>query len=348
MGAGGVQWVPDLQVLANTCAVSGGLVFVSAIREGVLHAIDEETGKPQWTHTDWSWISGVLVGADELYLGNSCGDLIVLAKDTGETVRVVVHPPSLETMREEKVPILVFQKEPQAVGFSNPSLFTTGNEGKVGMRTSYLVSLTDFKVTINPGATPGQQAARDVTLSREERDVQEVVRDYVKRRMPPVPLIEREKAVVEEVKELFFRAKKDDPEAIESLKQMLEGNQTDLHALMAAEMVGRWKPERKFMPHLIEGYKPNLIPEAVSSYCRAFAAIGDPTPIPVLIARLPETPGDNPSEKAKLGQYEPVAEALESLSGQSFGFDRERWNAWWQSSKEKILQGLEPLPSLSD
>jgi outer membrane protein assembly factor BamB len=66
----------------STAAVADGLVYVADMN-GVLHCLDEKTGKPYWTYDMMApvWASPLVAGG-KVYLGDQDGDVVVLRSGT--------------------------------------------------------------------------------------------------------------------------------------------------------------------------------------------------------------------------------------------------------------------------
>ena len=93
---------------------------------------------------------------------------------------------------------------------------------------------------------------------------------------------------------------------------------------LLAEALGNLEDQRA-IPALEERMRdPNFyaIPEAF----RALIVLGEREAVPLAVARIsPEIQGRNSGL---------IVEALSQVTGQHFGFDRQRWEAWWRANKD--------------
>jgi tetratricopeptide (TPR) repeat protein len=311
--------VRDLNVLASSGVVNGNLLLISNVRDGVLHAIDCRTGQQLWQHLDWARISAPLVLGDRVYVGDSVGDLLVLSKMKGGLLRRVVHPSELESDCFERTPVLSFSDKKDAINFSNPSLFVTVNNGQMICHPSHTVMLSDYRVVLDPPLEIPRSRQRPASLVVYRGDEQK-------------PLTDEEQQIVHEVEEVFVRCQSGDAEALDEFKDMLRFGRSALHAIIAAGFVEKSMPDKQFVPHLTKNLHVNQTLEIRRAYSAAIALIGDPSAIPALFVWLPEAPPhskDPVREWREEAETNPVVEALESLSGQSFGADKGRWQVWW-------------------
>jgi hypothetical protein len=154
-----------------------------------------------------------------------------------------------------------------------------------------------------------------------------------------MPLADEEQQIVHEAEDVFARCQSGDSTALDEFKNMLRFGRSALHAIIAAGLVEKSMPEKQFVPHLTKNLHINHIMEIKRAYSRALAAIGDPSAIPALFVWLPEAPpaSKDPFRPWREAETNPVVEALESLSGESFGADKGRWQLWWHT--REVAQG---------
>ena len=107
-----------------------------------------------------------------------------------------------------------------------------------------------------------------------------------------------------------------------------------MYMIQAVQIIGEFFPERRYVPLIAKQLKPSLISAIMQPACETLARIGDPAAIPALLEVLP---------RKGVVFYDTVAarsvpRALEALTGQSFGDDRGRWEAWWQTTGKKQFE----------
>jgi hypothetical protein len=149
MGGGMNYWLPDLRVLAGTMVLGDGVLFVSNIIDGQLHAIDTAAGKARWTFTDWFPITNPILRGDAVYIGNSAGGLRKLSKTSGELLAAAAPPLSLEPFYAEEYILLTYLREIDSIGFGYPPLFTKESFDHEDQRPfTHMVALHDLRVTV--------------------------------------------------------------------------------------------------------------------------------------------------------------------------------------------------------
>ncbi len=333
LAGGSVYFTRDLDVLATTLSIAGGILYISDIREGILHAIDLESGKTRWKHADWSWISKVFPTASGVYVGNSMGDLSVLSLEDGRILKYVPHPSELETRNQELLPSMSFSEDKGLFTFN---WLVQANDRPTNI-ASYSISLPNYEVALVKKEAPPRSSTdtRDKkplkqaqVKSELDKALDEAVSDFLKSDPYHGPLIDKEIRIFEETKDIFSKCLKNDPDAKKELEKALTFEKYSLlHGLIAAGLVGRLSPDKSYSAILVKMIPETNSFEAKYIYGKALARIGDPSAIPALFPWLLDDFNQSSPEEAA-----PVVEALEALSGKSFGPLRAAWENWWAGS----------------
>jgi hypothetical protein len=210
---------------------------------------------------------------------------------------------------------------------------------------SHTVSLKDYLVTAvkepkrQKASSPVQEKqlpqknapSRDTIPIPLEKALAEAMKDIQVYDPPHGKFSDIEIKISKEVRDVFSKCQENDESAIAELKKMLsiEDHYSALHGMIAAGLVGRLMPDRKFTASMVTGTSLGNVPEFKAIYSNALASIGDPQAIPALFNWLIDEPILNPNDMK--GEIAPTVQALETLSGKSFGPERGPWEIWWFS-----------------
>jgi len=167
------HWMRNLTMLANSMVLDGGVLLVPNLIDGVLHALDKNSGKRLWAFSDWSPISKPLIVGDRIYVGNSFGDLLELSRRDGQLVRTVKYPLQDETSYRERLFFLMHDASKGAINFMDIRQFKTEAELKqLQFRPQHSVMLDNMQMNVPGQDTP--KAARTVeSLIQRIRDLKE-------------------------------------------------------------------------------------------------------------------------------------------------------------------------------
>jgi hypothetical protein len=151
-----LRYYDEYKSLPQSAVFGKDLVLVPNAMDGVLHAVDLNTGRQKWVYTDWTTILPPVLIDDRVYLGNAFGDLRVLSRDTGERIANVPHPLGAEGGYSEKAAPLLLASDRSSIKFAShcvvlssltvvvpePKKIVDASEIRQNDREKALVSLT--------------------------------------------------------------------------------------------------------------------------------------------------------------------------------------------------------------
>jgi len=95
-----------LRLVQNGFWITTDSVFACNYLDGVVHALDLATGKPRWTHTEWTTVSPPVVRPQHdvcVCVANGFGELVILGAKDGHLVKRVPAPEPLQDTLAENL-----------------------------------------------------------------------------------------------------------------------------------------------------------------------------------------------------------------------------------------------------